>query len=231
MEYSGKWHSVFLYLQSNRHVEGISTISSPAYKQTLARDGSPNKCSYEYKRIVLCYYIKQSVSLYKSMDVKMKEDFDYINCIYFLIAISFHIQNYFIEQIYAKYPFDRSNLCHVYPLSLWLANKGTKSFIDASLICSVYQPSVLNPTVNIIALGRINILPRATSQFHFLIKFHCRFHSHDQQQRTSVIENAMLTNDRSANDFQIQWQGCKNESGEYSKYWETHPQFYSNQDN
>ena len=114
---------------------------------------------------------------------------------------------------------------------LWFANKRTISFIVASLICSVYQPSVLNPTVKILELGRINFLPRTTSYFHFLIKFHCRFHSHDQQQRNSVIENTMLTNDRPVNDFQIQRQSCKNESGEYSKYWETHPQFYSNQDN
>jgi hypothetical protein len=41
----------------------------------------------------------------------------------------------------------------------------------------------------------------------------------------------MLINDRSVSDFQIQWQGCNPERGEYSKYRETHPDFYSNQEN
>jgi len=47
----------------------------------------------------------------------------------------------------------------------------------------------------------------------------------------SVSDSTMLINDGTVNYFQIQWQGCKPESGEYSKYWETHPDFYSNQDN
>jgi hypothetical protein len=41
----------------------------------------------------------------------------------------------------------------------------------------------------------------------------------------------MLINDRSVTDVQIQWQSCKLENEEYSKYWETHPEFYSNHDN
>jgi len=40
-----------------------------------------------------------------------------------------------------------------------------------------------------------------------------------------------MINDRSVNDIRIQWQDCKNESGEYSKCWENQPQFYSNQYN
>ena len=47
---------------------------------------------YKFKRIVLWYYIKQSVRLYKCMDVNIREDSNYKNCIYFLIAVSFHIQ-------------------------------------------------------------------------------------------------------------------------------------------
>jgi len=129
-----------------------------------------------------------------------------------LLQFLFISNKHFIEQIYAKYLFEKLKRCHVFRF-LWFANKRTISFIDTSLIYSVYQPLVLNPTVNILELGRINTLMWTTSQFHFLIKFHCRFQRHDQQQRTSVIENTMLTNDRSANDFQIQWQGCKNESG------------------
>jgi len=98
-------------------------------------------------------------------------------------------------------------------------------------VCSVHHPLVFNPTVNILQLGRINTLMRATSQFHFLIKFRCRFRRNDQQQRTLVIVNTILINDRSVTDFQIHWQSCKPESGDYTKYWETQPEFYSNQDN
>ena len=52
------------------------------------------------------------------MDVKIKEDSDYMNWIYFLIAVSFHFQKYFIEHGYAKYPFFYLNPRHVFPLSL-----------------------------------------------------------------------------------------------------------------
>jgi len=165
------------------------------------------------------------------MDVKLKEGSDYKNCTNFLTAVSFHFQYAFYWTNLREISLRAIEMMPRFFAFLWFANKRTINFIDTSLICSVYQPLVLNTTVNILELGRINILPRATSQFHFLIKFHFRFQRHDQQQRTSVIENTMLTNDRSANDFQIQWQSCKNESGEYSKYWETHPQFYSNEDN
>jgi hypothetical protein len=215
---SGKWHSVMSYVQSNRHIRGISTIRSPGYKQNLAHDGCSYKCSYEFKRIVLWYYIKQSVRLYKCVDVKIKEDSGFMNWIYFLIAVSFLFQKNFIQQIHAKYSFGHLNPCRVFPLSLWFANKGTKSFIDTGLNMFCEPSLVLNQTVNILELGRINTLMRANSQFHCRIKFHCRFQRHDQQQGTSVIENTMLINDRSVNDFQIQWQGCKPERGEYSKY-------------
>jgi len=63
--------------------------------------------------------------------------------------------------------------------------------------------SVFNPTANILVLGGINTLMRAILEFHFLIKFLCRFQRHDHHQRTSIIENTMLINDRSVNDFQF----------------------------
>jgi len=90
---------------------------------------------------------------------------------------------------------------------------------------------VLNPRVNILEPGTNNVLLGTTWQFYLLIKFHCRFQRYDRQQGTSIIEYTVLINDRSVNDFQIQWQGCKPESGEFSKYWESNPDFYSDQDN
>ena len=90
----------------------------------------------------------------------------------------------FIEQNYTKYLFGQLKTCHVFLLSLLLANMRTIRRIYTVHICSVHHLLVLNPTVNILELGRISTLMRATTHFHFLITFHCTFQRHKQQQRT-----------------------------------------------
>ena len=117
------------YVQSNRHIRGISTIRSPGYKQNLAHDGCSYKCSYEFKRIVLWYYIKQNVRLYKCVDVKIKEDSDFMNWIYFLIAVSFLFQKNFIQQIHAKYSFGHLNPCVFFHFPYDLQTKERKALL------------------------------------------------------------------------------------------------------
>ena len=138
------------------------------------------------------------------MDVKIKEDSNYKFVFIFLLQFYFISIKYFIANIYAKFLFCHLNPRHVFPVSLCLQRSERLTSLTNVWIFSVHHRLVLNLTVNILKLGRIKILMRATSQFHFLIKFHCRFQRHDQQQCISIIANTKLINDGSVNDFQTQ---------------------------
>jgi hypothetical protein len=132
------------------------------------------------------------------------------------LQLHFISNEYFIENIYSKYLFVHLDPCKFFRFPCDLQTNEPLRLFKNAWICSEHHLLVVNPTVNILELGGINTLMRATSQFQFPIEFHRRFQRHDRQQRTSIIENTILSNVRSVNDFQMQWQGRKPESGEYS---------------
>jgi hypothetical protein len=71
--------------------------------------------------------------------------------------------------------------------------------------CMFCAPSFsFEPTSKYPRPGTNSALLGTTWQFYLLVQFQSRFQRHDRQQRTSIIENTMLINDRTVSDFQIQ---------------------------
>jgi Ni,Fe-hydrogenase I cytochrome b subunit len=122
----------------------------------------------------------------------------------FLTACLFHINwvlftkigPVFIEQIYTKYFFGLPNTCQVFPLSLWLANKDTISCVDTCLdmICATSFSSESN------CKYRRTRHKKHPDEGDFtlciVIKIHFKFHRHDQQQRSSFINNKNVIYER-----------------------------------
>jgi len=92
------------------------------------------------------------------------------------------------------------------------------------------NPTVLNRYININILepGTNSALLGKVWQFYLLIKVQRRYQTHDQHQRSSIIDNKMLHSDRSLIHFRIQSQGCKPGKETISKCQETHPVLYNN---
>jgi len=96
------------------------------------------------------------------MDVRIKMDSNYKNFMYFLIAISFPI-SILLKKFTRNISSVTSNHSKFFRFPYDLQTKERKALLPHVWICSVHYPLVLNPTVNIIELGRINTPMRATT--------------------------------------------------------------------
>ena len=158
---------------------------------------------------------QQNVTLYKFMDIKFEQGSYYNSsssflficwwrfCPFKLVSIT-KTSLVFIEQIYTKHLFGRLKTCHVFLLSLWLANERTISCIDTCLDTLCASPFTFEPKSKYPRTRTKNALLGTTWKFYLHIKFQCRFQRQDQHQRSSLIDNKMLHSEGSFINFHFQ---------------------------